>query len=344
MTKWNKIRVKIIARGQPGSAWANQSPNLSGAWGECQFLFDLNERNYDWLVVIDDVSRKVSSPPEVLACPPENTLFVTTEPSSITHYGEAFTNQFEHVLTSQEPDALPHRNRIYSHTGNFWFHGRTFDQLTSGQPLSKTQNLSTVCSSKRQGHTMHAMRYDFTQWLKKQIPELEIYGHGVRFIEQKTEALDAFRFHLAIENHIAPHHWTEKLADPFLSFCVPIYCGCPNATDYFPVESFIQIDIKNPAESLDTIQSVIHDTNEYTRRLDAVIEARRKVMYEHNLLAKLDRIIQKNHTSSDQSKNTIKLYGRKQMRTKAPVEMISFVRWNIKQTFRDRFTKRKEYF
>ena len=52
--------------------------------------------------------------------------------------------------------------------------------------------------------------------------------------------------HIAVENHIAPHHWTEKLSDSFLGYCLPFYIGCPNAADYFPEQSFIGLDIEDP--------------------------------------------------------------------------------------------------
>ncbi len=323
------IRVKIIARGLPSDSWKHQTPNSTGRWGNCQFLFDLTERNYDWLVVIDDVSRKIGAPAERLVCPPENTILVTTEPSSITRYGKGFASKFQYVLTSQEPWALPHPNRIYSHTGNIWFNGRTYTELSNHAP-TKTETISTVCSSKRQAHTMHALRYDFTQWLKKQIPELEIYGHGVRPIARKHEALTPYRFHLAIENHIAPHHWTEKLSDPFLDYCVPIYCGCPNAADYFPADSFIEIDIHDFEASLKTIKAAIEDPKTYERKLEAVREARNLVMHEYNLLSMLEQIITGAPKRTRPESPSKKLYGRKQMRLRHPSDLISLIGWRTR--------------
>lgn len=320
-------RVKLIARGRPGHAWARQTPGNSGRWGNCQFLFDLDEQEYDWLVVIDDVNRKLNAEPERLRCPPENTILVTTEPATITRYGKAFAAQFGQVLTSQEPDALPHKNRIYSHTGNLWFHGKTYDELAD-EALIKTASISTVCSAKQQKHTIHAQRYAFTQKLKAALPELDIFGHGVQYIEHKYEALSPYRFHLAIENHIAPHHWTEKLADPLLAGCVPIYYGCPNATDYFPPNSFIAIDINNEDEAIETIKAAITTAGEYERRLEAVQEARRRVMHEYNLLSMLaERIEQAPETGATKT-NTL-LYGRKKMRLRSPSDLLAHIRWNL---------------
>ena len=82
-------------------------------WGECAFTFDPDARDYDWLVVYDDLppvaGERFSDRVEVLACPPGNTLLITTEPSSIKTYGSAYTAQFGHVLTSQEAAFSPIR-------------------------------------------------------------------------------------------------------------------------------------------------------------------------------------------------------------------------------------------
>lgn len=319
-------RVKIIARGQPSHPWASQSPGGKGHWGTCQFLFERHETAYDWLVVIDDVSRKLKTPPERLSCPRENTILVTTEPPTITRYGKAFASQFHTLITSQDKASLPHQNRIHSATGNLWFHGKTYDELLATPPLEKPLTLSTVCSSKQQKHTAHHARYDFTQWLKTRIPQLDIFGHGVRRIEKKHEALDPYRFHLAIENHLAPHHWTEKFADPILSLCVPIYHGCPNLPDYFPKDSYISIDIRDPENALDTILREINDPESYPKRIPALIEARNLILNKYNLLAMLNQHIQQAGGTKKQS-SPHRLFGRKQMRLISPSDLASHLTW-----------------
>jgi hypothetical protein len=163
--------------------------------------------------------------------------------------------------------------------------------VKANPPEQKTELISTVCSSKQQTHTLHKARYQFTQRLKSALPELEIFGHGVRYIQSKNEALDSYRYHVAIENHIYPHHWTEKLADAYLGLCLPFYHGCPNVSDYFPEESYIAIDIQNFDESLERIQRAIRD-REYERRLPAIREARRLVLERYSTFPQLARLIE----------------------------------------------------
>lgn len=291
------IRVKLIGN-IPASTWLHQFPDGQPQWGRLSFTFDRQARDYDWLVVYDEVpplpGQKRSEACEALSCHPSHTLLVTTEPSSIKYYSSAYTHQFAAVLTSHEPWALPHPQRLYGQAGLHWFYGvgtaacRSFRQIESLDPTHKSKDLSMVFSPKRMRHTQHHRRFTFMRRLMELLPEMDVFGRGARPLDDKAEALDAYRYHVAVENHFAPHHWTEKLADAFLGLTLPFYCGCPNADAYFPPESLIPLDIRDPDGAARIIRQAIA-RNEYERRLPAILEARRRVLYEYNLFAILSR-------------------------------------------------------
>ncbi len=286
-------RVKFLGN-YSTRAWLRQFPDNRPYWGACEFIFDPDERDYDWLVVYNDMPGEHQE--EVLSCPASHTMLITMEPHTIKSYGRAYPNQFGCVLTSQPPWALPHSNRIFSQCALQWFYGcgrehlRTYDSMIKAPQLEKGKDISTVCSNKRQRHTLHNRRYEFTQKLKTIIPEMEIFGHGVREMDDKAEALDGYRYHLAIENYIGKHHWTEKLADVFLGVALPFYSGCTNAADYFPEKSFIPIDIDDVDGTSEIIKKAIRD-NEYEKRLPHILEARRMVLEQYNMFAVLDQYI-----------------------------------------------------
>jgi len=302
------ITVKFLAKDSlrdPASQawWRRQLPGTGQTWGDCTFVFDAACRDYDWLVVYDDLPVV---PPnnrhrhvELLPCPRENTLFITGEPSSIKTYGSAFLDQFGAVLTSHEPWALRHPGVIRSQPALRWHYAvsmdssrpsQTYDTMRTAGPENKSQLISSVTSSKRMRLTRHRRRYDFIMKLREALPELDLFGYGIRRIDDKRDALDPYRYHVAIENHVSPHHWTEKLADPFLGYTLPFYYGAPNAADYFPEQSFIPIDIDRPDDALQTIHRAIAE-DAYSSRLEAITEARRKVLDEYNLFAVLAREI-----------------------------------------------------
>lgn len=327
-----KIRVKLIARGQNSFPWRRQLPSADDGWGDCQFIFDKEALEYDFLVVIDDVSRRINSPAERLACADEHTLLVTSEPPTITRYGKAFTRQFHAVLTTHPDKDLPHPNRIYSQTGNLWFNGHTFNELESRSFQPKSELLSTVCSSKQQQHTLHAQRLGFTEAACKQLPQLHRFGHGYKPLQDKYAALDPYRYHLAIENYVGLHHWTEKFADPVLSAAIPVYFGCPNISDYFPEEAFFKIDIEKPDDAIALLNELLQDPTVYAKRLPALMEARRRLLYDYNLMALIRRHVCQTFNPGLKASRRA-LYGRKQMRLLKPLDFADHCKWYLQRFF-----------
>jgi hypothetical protein len=321
------IKVKLLSR-FPAEQWLHQLPNGEARWDRCRFMFEREARDYDWLVVYDDIppgkdqARNIAHEP--LACAATSTILMTTEPSTIKIYGNDFTRQFGAVVTSQEAWALPHRQRIYTQPALHWFYGvgservRPFAEIETASHSPKTRDLSMVFSPKRQKHTLHHRRFDFMSRLMELMPEMDVFGRGARPLDDKAEALDAYRYHVAIENYVGPHHWTEKLADTFLGLALPFYCGCTNATDYFPQESFIPIDMNDPDGAACIIRSAIAN-NEYEKRLPAIIEARRRVMHEYNFFALVSREIEKRHDPGHRSDGRSVIYSRHALRRKNPL-------------------------
>ncbi|MCP5522624.1 MAG: glycosyltransferase [Verrucomicrobiales bacterium] len=301
------IRVKLLTKDHTrdvGDRWARHLPGGNPRLGRCRFIFDREERLYDWLAVYDDLPSVAGERHtlwrEPLACPRSQTLLITVEPSAVKVYGDGFLRQFGWVLTSQEPWAVRHPGAIRCQPGLVWFYDGDYDQIAANPPIDKTRLISTVCSSKQQGHTLHRRRYRFVQRLKQDLPELEVFGHGVRYIEHKNEALDSFQYHVAIENHVAPHGWTEKLADSFLGLCLPFYHGAPNAGEYFPEESFVPIDINDFDRAVARIRQAVRD-REYEQRLPAIREARRLTIERYAPLVQLARIIEERTPAPGQS-------------------------------------------
>lgn len=328
----NAIRVKFLARNIKGSdyrVWLRQFPGGLPTWGRCDFIFDRDETRYDWLAVYDDLPAKpgqrFSYRTLELSCPPQNTLLITTEPSTIRHYGREFLKQFGYVITSQEPEIIDHPGAIYTQPGLHWFYGvgeqslMTHDDISADDPSNKSKNFSTVCSSKRQRHTTHVRRYEFTRYLARRYPAVDLYGHGVRPVDDKAETIRPYRYHLAIENHIAPHHITEKLMDVFLGGALPLYAGCPNADEYFPRESFVPLRLDDFDEAVEKIIEIV-ESDEYENRLPAILEAKRMVLNKHNIFALLARHVET--LTDDPNPQSVDLTrGRKLIRSRRAVWM-----------------------
>ena len=297
----DRIVVKVVGRVNNARQLSRQLSRSHPPSSRVAFTFDPAATAYDWLAVYDNLpsapGRRGLGHSEVLPCPQSNTLLLTSEPTSIKIYGRAFCSQFGAVLSSQEGWAIRSPGHVLTQSGLRWYYGLgadrilDIDEMRAHPPLAKTRDVSIVCSTKAQGHTLHRQRLAFSLELVRLMPEIDHFGHGVRAMDDKAEALDPYRYHVAIENHLAPHHWTEKLADAFLGCTLPFYCGAPDAGRYFPPESFIAIDLSSPQRVADRIRAAIRD-DEYRQRLPHILEARRRVLEDYNMVALIARHVE----------------------------------------------------
>lgn len=276
-----KIKVLCGFKERAGGPYFEYAPGYV-------FTQDRDCRDYDWLLVFDEMPIKK----ELLACPREHTILATWEPISIKGYSRAYTRQFGHLLTNRPPEAEKHPNYFLGRGYYLWFNGRRFYTDTAEAVMPpKTNLISAVCSAKRMKHTNHDARYQLVERLSREIDGFDWFGFGVKPMDKKYEALDSYKYHVAIENHIGAHHWTEKLADAFLSECLPFYAGDPAITECFPEDSFIAIPSDDPAEATRIVREAIAN-NEYEKRREAILEAKRLVLEKYNFWAQVIELIE----------------------------------------------------
>ena len=291
------VRIKIISKNGISDFQLFDLPQQHA--GRIEWVTDIEARDYDWLVVYDDLPPKggerLTLRVEELACPQSQTVLITYEPSSVKYFGSDYVNQYGMLMTSQNERDLPHRNRVDCPPIGAWFYGGVKEMQGLPVPPEKTGMISMFGSPKAQKHTLHHRRAEFLSELAEALADsVDVYGRGYRSVEHKAEGIDDYRYHIAVENHIGPHHWTEKLSDAFLGYSLPFYVGCTNAADYFPEDSFIAIDIRDTAKAVATIKQAIAD-NEYEKRLPAIVEARRRVIEDYNLGNLIAKHILENH-------------------------------------------------
>jgi len=165
---------------------------------------------------------------------------------------------------------------------------------------------------------LHHRRAALMRGLMQRLPEMDLFGRDTAHaLDDKADCLREYRYHVAIENFIGEHHWTEKLADAFLGETLPFYAGCPNAAAYFPEQSFIPIDLRDARRAVYTIQKAIAE-NEYEKRAPAIREARRRVMFEYNLFAVLAREISQRHDAAAKPMPGLDILSRRAMRSSNP--------------------------
>ena len=309
------VRIKVISRGSTiGAADFEYRPGYV-------FVTDPSCSDYDWLVVYDEMPSTsigtIKKGCEELQCPKECTLLATQEPVSIKRYSKAYTRQFGHYLSNRPKEAENHPHYHLGRGYYWWYIGRTYREYEN-LTIIKNKMVSVVSSSKKMRFTKHAARFNLAEYLTKSIPEMDWFGKGIRPFDKKYDVLEPYKYHVTIENHIAEHHWSEKLSDAFLAECLPFYAGDPAAGEVFPKESFIPIPIDDPKEAVDIIKTAIAN-GEYEKRRDAVLEAKRLILEKYNFYAQVIEVIE---DSKDQPltpvdvNHPVRIYGRKALRKK----------------------------
>lgn len=229
-------------------------------WRQCRFTVNpATDQAFDFLIVYARAPELVR-----VRVAPENTLFLAGEPPSKKVYPEDYYAQFHHVVSCNPKD--PHPRVIHDFLGLPWHVG--LDRGAGGYTLGHAelaemampdkQNLVSVVCSNATRTDGQRRRLAFLARLKDELGDRVVhFGRGFTPIDDKLDAILPYRFHLAMENSVVDHYWTEKLADALLGWAYPVYYGCPNIGDYFPGDCLRRIDIEKPREAIDSIRALL---------------------------------------------------------------------------------------
>lgn len=276
----------------------------------------------DWLVIYDEFEEPTST-----HLPVSRRILFLTEPPDLKTYNANFLNQFGCVVSPFAPPEFS-GEWVQSHPGIPWWYGLnrphgsqhsielTYRELIEPPDTTgKVPRLSVVCSAASHSDR-HRERMDFILALKAALPDMvDLYGTGFDPIDDKADAIRPYCYHLALENNLIPHFWTEKLADTYLGAAVPLYSGCPNIADYFCKSSLIALpDLRDKEGCINVIAAVL-EANPYEKYLAPVLAARRKLIAEHNLPTMIARIVRDRSTPIADSGPAYQLLPSRQLET-----------------------------
>ncbi|MFW6222190.1 MAG: glycosyltransferase family 10 domain-containing protein [Bacteroidota bacterium] len=258
-------------------------------WANTRYVFNNHKSQSNVLVVYDEPHQSFQT-----SIPKKQRILFVSEPPSIKTYQPDYLNQFGIIVTPREIEGLSTDTKQHISQLAFpWHYGvahsnlfngyETYDSLKAMNPPTKVQEVSTIISSKRM-NDKHKKRIEVTAFLQDRLgAHFHRLGRGFKEIDDKSEGIAPYAFHLVCENNDMPHFWTEKLADSYLGYALPIFSGCPNIGDYFPKDSYVQVDFNKPEETLTIIEDILYNPDFYQSRLSAIKAARDKILNEYNL-------------------------------------------------------------
>lgn len=249
-----------------------QTPGGQGIWSDFRFTVE-PVAQADYVIVLNRVPQEQS-----IECSPDRIWTLIQEPpiAEFRWLRKGF-GQSARVFT---PDvSLRGARYVHTHGALPWHVGKSYDDLKQSRPPEKPRTLSWITSSASR-FKGHKKRLAFLERLRREV-DFDLWGRGFTPIDDKWDGLAPYRYSLAVENYQGAYYWSEKLADCFLSWTMPIYCGCMNIADYFPKESFIAVDI----ESHDAVQIVGQSIQSdlWRRNRDAIAHARELVLERYQL-------------------------------------------------------------
>jgi hypothetical protein len=129
---------------------------------------------------------------------------------------------------------------------------------------------------------------DLAQSLKNYFgDEIDLWGFGWNPLHDKRDAIDPYRYTLAIENDLSEHYWTEKLSDAILGYSIPIYSGATKVQNYFlgeipQIQYAADMDI-----AINSVKNIIDKTYE----VGDLIQNHKQILFQHNLFYLLESVI-----------------------------------------------------
>lgn len=258
--------------------WSNdfrrQTPGNSGRWEGVEFAFDEVPRA-DYVVVLTQPHRDTT-----VTCPPGRIWMVLQEPPNERcrrlHRGDKTADR-----VYMQDSALQGAKYFHSHPAVPWMVQRDYDYLTACKPAEKRGRLSWITSNLTmwQGHRT---RMQFMEKIRERV-SFDLYGRGFRSLDDKWDGLAPYQYSIAVENFANEHYWTEKIADCFLAWTMPVYCGCTRITDYFPAEAMVRFDMADP-DAPRLIEEAAQ-SNRWEKNLDAIAHARELVLKRYQFCA-----------------------------------------------------------
>ncbi|HET6224890.1 MAG TPA: glycosyltransferase family 10 [Bacteroidia bacterium] len=263
-----------------------QSLGGKGKWGDVQFTFN-DVTKCDYVVILNHPIKDIH-----LECRKGgNILLIQEPPYSRNDYLKSYFSYFDKIVCAYDKNSS--NKIINTHAALPWHIHKNYDELKEMQwPHSEKKRMLSWVTSNSNVNPGHEPRLAFMDFLRKSDVAVDLFGRGIQPIENKFDGIYPYKYTLAIENYSDDNYWTEKIADAFLSYTMPIYYGCKNIETFFPKGSFLKIDIHKPQEAIEIIKQAIKD-NAWEKNREAIQQARELVLDTYQFFPFVTDLIKK---------------------------------------------------
>lgn len=256
-----------------------QSPEGSGKWQDIEATTVLEDAEF--LVIQDNCD-----PILLNKFPKERRLYFSREALDLNSH-------------RKYPPSLVERSSFWDDTGWLWTKwiypnksaggiNRTYDALIQEKPPPGKTNLISCVQSNKQMTVGHVLRQEFINKFLNLYPEdLDLFGtmdtaNKILPDNDKFHALNEYKYCLAFDNQNSiKNFFGTQFTDSMIYWTVPVYWGGAALSEFFPQDSFIQIDITKEGEAERVMEILKND--DYNKRIPAIKEARELILNKYNV-------------------------------------------------------------
>jgi hypothetical protein len=149
----------------------------------------------------------------------------------------------------------------------------TFSYMTYScpiEPIIKKTRIMSIALSKKKFAPGHMYRHILVNRIVQEKLPIYIYGRGAN--EYKSpynmgvfddlEPYETYMYSICIENYRTPQYFSEKILNPIMCNCMPIYYGCENISQYLD-KDLLHIINGSIDEDINLIKKILSNPMKY---------------------------------------------------------------------------------
>tara|TARA_R110002020_G_scaffold90434_3_gene220182 strand:- start:664 stop:1536 length:873 start_codon:yes stop_codon:yes gene_type:complete len=278
LNNWGESPETLLKR------YSAQTPGNRGVWGSIEGTTSFEEA--DFYIVMDGMPHQLIDTIDW-----SRVIYFQREPASIRPY----------FMQHEFPENIFFKGTYESfYDVGIWWINLDFDELVKLEYPTKTKKISSITSGKT-GMKEYNNRINFLNHFSRRYDDIDIYGRGTgAFLGDrwkgelnyngncKLKGLIDYEYSIVLENTMLKNSWTEKIADSYLCWALPIYSGDSNINRYFPEDSYYNLDIEN-CDTQDIVNFIQEPPS--NTQINALQEARNSLLFKWNIWPSIERVI-----------------------------------------------------
>jgi hypothetical protein len=210
--------------------------------------------------------------PNISHIPKENVIGIAAEPIQFLGLTQTFIDYAKKYIGKY------YVGDIFNLPEPFVEHNSYMGHIRKPASIPEKKKVMSIMISQKKYAPGHKYRHDIVNRILQSKLPIDIYGKGCPFYKNKADArikgefndeavmFESYQFHIAIENYVTKHYFSEKIGSPLMLGTNPIYLGCLNIDTYFP-KMVIKLT-GNIDDDMQLITAICNNPDNYYKPVD----------------------------------------------------------------------------